>query len=109
MRAYISYLKYILRHKWFVFWEACKLGIPWLGLIHDWHKFLPDEFFPYARYFYNPDGSKKQVRDKTGYYKPDDTILDNWYPWGYNTIYRIAERILKWVNVLTSQVKSSGD
>ena len=41
-----------MRHKWFVFVECCKLGIPWLGIIHDWSKFLPREFSPYARYFY---------------------------------------------------------
>jgi len=47
----IKYLWQVLRHKWFIFIEACKLGIPWLGLIHDWSKFLPSEFFPYTRYF----------------------------------------------------------
>ena len=73
MRAYLQYLGYILRHKWFVFLECCQLGIPWLGVVHDWSKFLPSEFFPYAHYFHNPDGSPKQVRDDTGYYKPDDT------------------------------------
>lgn len=54
---HLKYLWYIIRHKWFVFIEAVKLGIPWLGLIHDWSKLLPDEWFPYARYFY---GNPKQ-------------------------------------------------
>jgi hypothetical protein len=49
------------------------LGIWWLGVLHDWSKFLPDEFLPYARHFYQPDGTKRQVRDQTGYYKPTDT------------------------------------
>ena len=44
-----SYLRSILRHKWFVFIEACRLGIPWLGIIHDLSKFSPREFFTYAR------------------------------------------------------------
>ena len=48
----IKYLWQVLRHKWFVFLEACKLGIPWLGLIHDLSKFRPSEFLPYARHFY---------------------------------------------------------
>jgi len=74
MRRYITYLSYVLRHKWFVFLECCKLGVPWLGLIHDWSKFRPDEFVPYARHFHLPDGSKRpKQRDKTGYYKPTDT------------------------------------
>lgn len=47
------YLINLMRHKWFVFLEACKLGIPLLGLIHDMSKFLPDEFIPYARYDFN--------------------------------------------------------
>ena len=73
MKRYIYYLMYIMRHKWYVFLQCCKFGIPWLGVIHDWSKFLPSEFIPYARYFYNSDGSPKQIRDETGYYKPTDT------------------------------------
>ena len=49
---YLRYLWYILRHKWFVFIETCRLGIPWRGITHDSSKLLPDEFFPYAEYFY---------------------------------------------------------
>jgi hypothetical protein len=52
---YWKYLKVALRHKWFVFLECCKLGIPWLGVIHDLSKFLPGEFVPYARHFYGPE------------------------------------------------------
>jgi len=60
MRRHWNYLKYVLRHKWFVFREGCKLGVPLLILIcHDWDKFLPDEWFPYARTFYAPNGEKR--------------------------------------------------
>ena len=53
---------------------ACfKMGLIWRGLKHDASKFLPDEWFPYARHFYEPNGKKKTVRDKSGYYKPTDT------------------------------------
>ena len=52
---YYNYLKHLLRHKWFVFLYACEYGIPWLGIIHDFSKFLPWEFFPYAKYFYPGD------------------------------------------------------
>lgn len=54
MRSYLLYLRQVLRHKWYVFWECCKLGIPLLGIVHDSSKFLPSEFFPYARWFYGP-------------------------------------------------------
>ena len=68
---YLKYLRYVFRHKWFVFVNACKFGIPFLGIIHDISKFSPDELIPYANYFYGKN--KKNPRDKTGYYKPTDT------------------------------------
>lgn len=61
-------MSYILRHKWFVFIECVRLGIPWRGLLHDFSKFLPSEWIPYANFFY-----VQQPRDETGYYKPTDT------------------------------------
>ena len=66
---YWKYLWYVIRHKWYVFVECCKFGIPWHGLIHDLHKLLPCEFIPYAKYFY---GSENK-RDKEGNYKPPPT------------------------------------
>jgi hypothetical protein len=53
MRRHWQYLKYVLRHKWYVFQECLKIGVPlWIAIFHDWDKFLPDEWFPYANYFY---------------------------------------------------------
>ncbi len=60
MKRYTSYLKYVLRHKWFVFLACFEMRVPiWIAILHDWDKFLPDEFIPYARCFYKPDGSKQ--------------------------------------------------
>ena len=73
MGRYVAYLSYIVRHKWFVAIECCRLNIPWRGIIHDLSKFRLDEFVPYARYFYNRDGTAIQRRDDTGYYKPTNT------------------------------------
>ena len=56
----LRYTVRLFRHKWFVFLEACKLGIPFLGIIHDASKFLPDEFFAYARSFYG--GLRAEVK-----------------------------------------------
>ncbi len=54
-----KYLKYVLRHKWFVFVECLKLGVPiWFAIFHDWSKFLPSEWRAYADYFY---GEKVQA------------------------------------------------
>lgn len=60
MRRHWQYLKYVLRHKWFVFRACLQLGVPlWIAIVHDWDKFLPDEWLPYARTFYAPDGTKQ--------------------------------------------------
>jgi len=52
MKKYYQYLKYVIRHKWFVFLECRKVGMYWRGVVHDMSKFLPSEFIPYARFFY---------------------------------------------------------
>lgn len=49
---YWKYLKYVVVHKWYVLVECFKRGQFWLGITHDLSKFLPDEFIPYAQYFY---------------------------------------------------------
>lgn len=49
---YLKYAWYIVRHKWFVFIECYHLGVPWLGIIHDWSKLTPIEFVPYAENFF---------------------------------------------------------
>lgn len=55
---YLTYAFYILKHKWYVFLECKKVGLWWRGIKHDWHKFMPSEFIPYADYFYGPYGCK---------------------------------------------------
>ena len=73
---YSKYLSYLLCHKYFVFLECCKLGIPWLGLIHDWSKFKPSEFIPYAKHFYGHGSNIQKGRDETGYYQAGNTEND---------------------------------
>ena len=73
MRRYLAYLRYVLRHKWFVMLACFEAKIFWRGIVHDLSKFRPSEWFPYANYFYNKDGSQRQHSDETGYYKPYDT------------------------------------
>ena len=51
-----KYLKYVLKHKWFVFIECCKSGMPLLGILHDMSKLRPSEWFPYAEFFYGKYG-----------------------------------------------------
>jgi len=72
MKRHVVYLTYVLRHKWFVFLACLQLDVSlWIAVAHDWTKFLPREWFPYVRQFYNKDGTKRpSIRDKTGAYDP---------------------------------------
>jgi hypothetical protein len=71
MKRYWNYLKYVLRHKYFVM-IACKMLKlhPRVGLLHDFSKFKPSEFIPYAQCFYKPDG--------TGQYVESDAFTEAW-------------------------------
>ncbi len=58
MRPHLRYLSYVLRHKWFVLVAGLRVGgIPlWRLLVHDWSKFTPAEWGPYAEWFYGYHG-----------------------------------------------------
>ena len=65
MQAHWKYLKYVLRHKWYVFLWCCRYGIPLAGIVHDLSKFLPVEWFPYVDKFYGgpyPEANHGDVR-----------------------------------------------
>lgn len=54
-RAHLNYLRYVLRHKWFVLLAGLRLGVPlWRLIVHDWTKFTPAEWSPYVAYFWGP-------------------------------------------------------
>lgn len=81
MKHYILYLKYILRHKWFVFHAGLKTRTPlWQLIVHDWSKFLPSEFFPYANYFYNKEKVAAEGLDAIGLFGLAEAA-----PWGFYT------------------------
>jgi hypothetical protein len=62
---HFRYLKYLIRHKWFVFTAGLKTKAPlWRLVIHDWSKFLPVEWFPYVESFYG-DGTRLRQKQKT--------------------------------------------
>lgn len=77
---HIKYLKYVLKHKWYVAVFGWKLGLPlWRIIKHDWSKFLPSEWFPYVNFFYgkwdksyyteNPNKSKFSVACNKHYHR----------------------------------------
>jgi len=55
---YLRYLKSLLLHKWFVFLAGRKTVPLWRLLVHDFSKFMPQEFPVYARRFGSGRGGK---------------------------------------------------
>jgi hypothetical protein len=62
------YLVYIARHKWFVLLAGLRVSVPlWRLLVHDWSKFSPAEWLPYARYFYGYERGKQPPVAKSAF------------------------------------------
>lgn len=62
---HVSYLKYLMRHKYFVLVAGLRTKAPlWRLLIHDWSKFMPCEWLPYSTYFFGnrTEGSKDDFK-----------------------------------------------
>lgn len=70
LRGHYDYLKYVIRHKRHVYAEGRKLGLGrWQLVIHDWHKFLPSEWFPYVEFFH---GDWRKDIDQTSHHLAKD-------------------------------------
>jgi len=69
MNKYWNYFKYILEHKKNVGIECIKMRMYLHAITHDLSKFLPSEFFPYARFFFATDRTKN-------YKQSDESNLD---------------------------------
>lgn len=53
MKPTAKYFLLTLKHKWFVFLEGLRVGVPmWRLIIHDWTKFMPSELPHYGRQFF---------------------------------------------------------
>ena len=50
--VHLRRIHYLLKHKYWVFVACCKLKIPFLGIIHDWSKFLSVEARGYLAHSY---------------------------------------------------------
>lgn len=65
MKRHLAYLKYVLRHKWFVFKASNKLGGSVArAIFHDFSKFLPSEWMAYSFTFYNSDGTSRYIESE---------------------------------------------
>lgn len=53
IKSHWENLKYLAKHKWYVFRAGLKLNVPLLRLIvHDWSKLTPIEWIAYTHYFF---------------------------------------------------------
>ncbi len=78
MKKHVRYLKYVLKHKLYVLRAAISLGIVWRGLLHDLSKFRPDEWRPYANWYF---GQTPQSDLSRGLPSQDVTLaLPDWRP-----------------------------
>lgn len=71
---HLKYLRYVLIHKWFVLCACWRRGLYWQGIVHDWSKFLPSEWLPYAEYFYGfkPSPSLREYAKREDFPVPDE-------------------------------------
>lgn len=53
-----KHLHTINKHRWFVFINCCKCGIPWQGFIHDLSKYSAEEFWESVKYY---DGTRSPI------------------------------------------------
>jgi len=78
IKTYWKYLRYVLKHKWFVFLGCLKFKVPlWKAIIHDWDKFLPDEWSGYADWFFGSKSFEEWSRAKHTYMAAEAA------PWGF--------------------------
>ena len=64
-----GHLKNVFIHKWWVFYYACKLGIPWMGLIHDLSKFSWVELGESIKYYQGDKSPIPVAKKENGYSK----------------------------------------
>jgi len=75
MNKHLIYLKYVIKHKWYVMIECFKVGLYWQGITHDLSKFSCTEWFVYVNVFGVP---KNNPRDKTGEYNAAKVLGKGW-------------------------------
>lgn len=70
---HVLYLKSVCRHKWYVFLACRTMNVPlaW-SILHDWDKFFPRMWFPYANYF-SPENQRRK-KDGTFDRKPEGEL-----------------------------------
>jgi hypothetical protein len=67
MIKHLKYLRYVVRHKWFVGKACFRRGLILQGVCHDWSKFLPSEWAAYAQYFYGGNGKNHPPTEQASF------------------------------------------
>jgi len=103
MIKYIKYFFYIIEHKFNVGIECFNMGLYWHAFTHDLSKFLPDEFFPYANWFYSEYGLNWKKNSKQNSKQSITHHLDN------NSFFlsKLVKR--NWIRILKLNSKLESD
>ncbi|WP_422661504.1 DUF5662 family protein [Paenibacillus sp. EC2-1] len=85
MRAYWRYFLYVVDHKLNVCIECWKEGLYLQGIVHDFSKFSPKEFVPYARKFYSTRKSEEtELQWKYAWLNHQHKNKHHWEYWVVN-------------------------
>lgn len=92
-----KHLRTILKHKRLVFYNSCKLGILYRGLVHDLSKFRPSEFIRSSKsYLGNKTPTIKERENNDGYsYIAVYHTNRNKHHWQYWLDYNSKEILVK--------------
>lgn len=64
LKKHARQVRYLAVHKWAVLRAGIRLRVPlWRLVVHDWSKFLPCEWFPYADRFFAAPPSPRAMHD----------------------------------------------
>ena len=74
---YIDYFKYLIVHKAYMMQMCFQNKLYLQGITHDLSKFLPDEFIPYANYYY----AHKEIDIKRVWNKHKKRNKHHWQYW----------------------------
>ena len=85
MKSHLSYLKYLLKHKYYVFLACLDMGVPiWNAIFHDWTKFLPSEWIVCVNTLYDQDGNRREYKFSQKFrYVRDRHYRRNKHHWQY--------------------------
>ena len=64
IKACLTYLRDLLKHKYYVGIECYWQNQWWKMIVHDWSKFLPDEWGPCAKFYRDEIRGSKQLLEK---------------------------------------------